>query len=218
MARIVFDLDGTLIDSAPDIQHVANTVLAREGVEPISLARTRAFIGNGVGVFVQKMCAARGLPDNAQGRLVTQFEALYQDATGLTKPYPNVETALAALTGAGHVLGICTNKPIKPTQAVLSHLSLGGYFSTVYGGDSLPVRKPDPAPLRAALGELGEGRSIYVGDSDVDAETAQRANIPFLLFTEGYRKVPVAQLPHAGAFDDFAQLTRLVERILSRTA
>ncbi|MBS0124011.1 phosphoglycolate phosphatase [Thetidibacter halocola] len=217
-ARIVFDLDGTLIDSAPDIHGIANAILSEEGQEPISLAQARDFIGNGASVFVQKMRAARSIPEAEHPRLLASFIRRYDHAVMLTLPYPGVVEALAALTAKGHRLGVCTNKPIRPTRAVLAHLGLDRWFGTVWGGDSLPVHKPDPAPLHAAFEALGDGPRLYVGDSDVDAETAQRAEVPFLLFTEGYRKVPVSEMHHDVPFDDFATLPALVERLLASAA
>ena len=214
-ARIVFDLDGTLIDSAPDIQGIANGLMAQEGHAPFSLAQARDFIGNGVVVFVQKMRAARGIPDADHDRLLAEFVARYHSATALTETYPGVVQALRALIASGHALGLCTNKPRAATTSVLAHLSLDPFFTAVIGGDSLPVSKPDPAPLHAAFDALGSGTTIYVGDSDVDAETALRAKVPFLLFTEGYRKVPVSELPHTHAFSHFDELPILVETLLA---
>jgi phosphoglycolate phosphatase len=214
MARIVFDLDGTLIDSAPDIQGIANSLMEKEGFDPFTLAQARDFIGNGVAVFVQKMRAARGIPDTEQERLLTDFVSRYHSATELTETYPEVSQALQSLIAAGHVLGICTNKPSVATRAVLAHLFLDTYFKSVIGGDSLPVSKPDPAPLHAAFDALGTGPVIYVGDSDVDAETAVRAKVPFFLFTEGYRKLPVSEIPHTQAFSNFGELPDLIETLL----
>ena len=203
MAPIVFDLDGTLVDSAPDIQRIANELMTEEGLAPFTLDQAHDFIGNGVSGFVQKMGTARGIPDTDHNKLLARFVARYQYATELTEVYPDVRQALQALQAAGHRLGVCTNKPMQATRAVLRHLSLDTYFKTVIGGDSFPVSKPDPAPLHAAFDTLGEGQTVYVGDSDVDAETATLAGVPFLLFTEGYRKVPVADLPHTQTFDHF---------------
>lgn len=218
MARIVFDLDGTLIDSAPDLHFIANGVLEAEGKAPITLDDAREFVGNGASVFVAKMRAARSIPDSEHDRLLADFMARYEFAVDHTVPYAGVIEALSALKAAGHILGICTNKPLVPTRAVLDHLGLTPFFDCIYGGDSLPTHKPDPAPLIAAYADLGEGPRVYVGDSDVDAETAQRADVPFLLFTEGYRKSPVEALFHTHAFDDFAALARLVETTLTEDA
>ena len=214
MARIVFDLDGTLIDSAPDIQGIANRILQAEGRDPIDLATTHKFIGNGTKVFIDRMIAARDLDEADHDRLHAAFLAHYDDAVDLTHPYPGVVAALDALA-RDHALGICTNKPIKPTRHVVDHLGWSARFGVVYGGDSFAVKKPDPAPLHAAFAALGDGPCLYVGDSEVDAETADRAGVPFLLFTEGYRRGPVADMPHSIAFDDWRAVPDLVARMLA---
>ena len=216
MNAIVFDLDGTLVDSAPDIRDIANRVLAEQGAGPISLEQTRSFIGNGAAVFVERMSAARGI-DSDPDRLAAmhaRFEELYNTAAGLSRLYPGVAEALRILRDSGFALGLCTNKPIRPARFVLAHFGLEGLFDVVLGGDSLPRRKPDPQPLLHAFDNLGRSARIYVGDSEVDAETARRADIPFLLFTEGYRKSPVAALPHAASFSSYALLPELAQTIL----
>jgi phosphoglycolate phosphatase len=101
---------------------------------------------------------------------------------------------------------------------VLSHFGLGPRFGAVLGGDSLSARKPDPAPLLAVLEALGAAEGVYVGDSEIDAETAERASVPFLLFTEGYRKAAVETLVHAAAFSHFDALPALVAERTSRSA
>ena len=215
-ARIVFDLDGTLIDSAPDIQGIANTVLRGAGAAPITLKETRAFIGEGIGVFVAKMRAAREIPDSEQARFLDQVVALYDDAVTLTLPYPGVTETLDVLSRA-HRLGICTNKLHRPCIAVLRHLGIDGYFQSIWGGDNPLARKPDPAPLLAVFEELGDGPCFYVGDSEIDAETAVRASVPFLLFSPGYRRSPIDQIPHRTHFDDFAALPALIKELLDET-
>jgi phosphoglycolate phosphatase len=207
---IVFDLDGTLIDSAPDIMGIANAILDREGKPPLSLAETISFIGSGSPVFVARMRAARGLPEHRQDAVLADFIAAYDSAVTLTQIYPGVRQALTDLRAAGHTLGICTNKPVRPAERILTHLGLEIFFDIVLGGDSLAKRKPDPAPLQAALAGLGVATGLYIGDSEVDAETAQRAGTPFLLFTEGYRKSPVSDIPHAAAFDAFSDFPGLI--------
>ena len=214
-ARIVFDLDGTLIDSAPDIRGIANAVLKDAGKTPISLEETRSFIGEGIGIFVAKMRSARGIPDSEQVRILNQVVALYDDAVTLTVPYPGVIDALKTLSQT-HRLGICTNKLHRPTLSVLKHLGLDRHFSSVWGGDNPLGRKPEPAALLAAFEELGNGPCIYVGDSEVDAETAQRASVPFLLFTQGYRKRPIDQIPHNHSFGNFHELPGLIAEYSAR--
>ncbi|SPJ25314.1 phosphoglycolate phosphatase [Palleronia abyssalis] len=208
--RIVFDLDGTLIDSAPDIRQAANTVLAREGVPPLDRDEVQSFIGNGAPVFVDRMMAARSLPEANRDRVLDAFLDLYETAVDLTTPYPDVIETLARLCADGHALGLCTNKPESPARAVMQHLDLDGFFDVVIGGDTLPRRKPDPSPLLAAFHALGQGAAIYVGDSEVDAATAEAAGIPFLLFTEGYRKAPPADLPHAARFSAWPDMPALL--------
>ncbi len=209
---IVFDLDGTLIDSAPDINAIANAVLASEGAPAITLADTHDFIGHGAGVFVSRMMAARDLGNDTtlHATLLADFEDRYKTATHLSRLYPGVLDALKSLHATGYRLGLCTNKPIIPTRTVLTHFAIDGFFAVVLGGDSLPQRKPDPTPLRHVFDALGVGQNrLYVGDSEVDAETAQRARTPFVLYTKGYRKTPAQQLYHTHLMDDFADLASI---------
>lgn len=216
LAALVFDLDGTLIDSAPDIRNVGSAALAVAGLAPMTLAETRACIGHGAAAFVTQALALRGVTDDAalHARVLQVFLDRYDDAVGATLPYPGVPEALAALRGAGHRLALCTNKPTRPTRAVLAHVGLTEAFEVLVCGDTLPQRKPDPAPLLAAVQALGGGAAIYVGDSEVDAATADGARLPFLLFTEGYRKRPVEDLYHSHSFADFAALPGLVDDLL----
>jgi phosphoglycolate phosphatase len=214
---VVFDLDGTLIDSAPDIHACVNAVLRLNGARLLTLDQVRGFIGGGVDLLWRRVIGATGLPPEAHRDLVASFMTRYHDATALTRLYPNVTEALGVLADRGHPLGICTNKPLGPTRAVLDHFGISQIFATVIGGDSLPQRKPDPAPLRAAFAALGSDpdapQGIFVGDSEFDVETASNTGVPMLLFLRGYRKTPVDDLPHHAAFDDFDQLPALVEEL-----
>ncbi|MGR3460308.1 MAG: phosphoglycolate phosphatase [Roseovarius sp.] len=213
---VIFDLDGTLIDSAPDIHAAANRLMARHGLAPFPPEETRGFIGSGVPHFITCCLRARGEAGNAalRAQMIAEFIELYETAVTLTRVYPGVADALSALASAPYVLGLCTNKPVMPARAVLAHLGLDAHFPVVIGGDSLSVRKPDPAPLQAVVAGLGARDAVYVGDSEVDAETAARAGLPFALYTQGYRKGAVADMPHARAFADFADLPGIVAEML----
>lgn len=217
---IVFDLDGTLVDSAPDIHAAVNAVLRDEGVRPLTLDQVRGFIGGGVEVLWYRILEATRLPDARYRDLLAAFMSRYSRSTSLTRLYPGVTIALGVLADRGHRMGICTNKPMQPTVAVLEYMGIVGMFDTIVAGDSLPQRKPDPAPLRQALLDLGADpdapQAIYVGDSEVDAETAAALPLPLLLFSGGYRKTPVEQLPHHAVFDDFHVLPALIEQVVMR--
>jgi phosphoglycolate phosphatase len=209
---VVFDLDGTLIDSAPDIHATANRVLAEEGLPEMTLDRVRGFIGRGVPVLVARLLEASGAAADAgrEAHMTRRFLGLYESAVGLTTAYPGVPEALDRLAARGHRCAICSNKPEGPSRAILRHLRLDHHFPVIVGGDRLPNRKPDPAPLRLAIAEAGGGPAVLVGDSEVDAETAQAAGVPFLLFSEGYRKGPITALPHKAHFQRFEALPGLV--------
>jgi phosphoglycolate phosphatase len=210
---VIFDLDGTLIDSAPAIFAVSNAVLAGLGLPALTLPQVRSFVGKGVPNLVRQLLAASGEdPDGPLfQRVETALVARYETEVEGNAPYPGVADALVRLAAGGCRLAVCTNKPLRPAEAALAHVGLRDVFDHVLGGDSLPTRKPDPAMLHASHARLGGGPMIYVGDSEIDAETAVNARVPFVLYTEGYRKAPVSALPHRVAFSDFAMLPGIVE-------
>lgn len=208
---IVFDLDGTLIDSAPDIHACVNTVLRSHDIPLLSLQRVRSFIGGGVELLWTRIMGATRVDPVHRPILIAAFMARYHDATALTRVFPGAIEALGQLADAGHPLGICTNKPAGPTTMILDHFGLSPLVSAVICGDSLPQKKPHPAPLIAAFDRLGGQRGIFVGDSEFDAHCAAAVPVPFLLFSGGYRMTPIHELPHLAAFDEFSRLPTLIE-------
>lgn len=212
MSVVVFDLDGTLIDSAPDIRAAVNMMLAEQGVAPLALPTIVSFIGNGLPKLVERVMQRTGL-DPARHRELTAITLGHYNAatTHLTRPYEGVIAALETLSQTGHTLALCTNKPEAPTRAILHDLKIASYFKAIVGGDTLDVKKPDPEPLLHILRQLGNAPAVYVGDSEVDAQTAQSAGVHFALFTQGYRKSPVNQIPHQDTFSDFNDLPGLIQ-------
>ena len=207
MHALIFDLDGTLIDSAPDIRAAVNSMLQSLGEPPMTLAEITSYIGNGLPHLVRLVMQSRRIDPVLHSTLTQRTLAAYHaDETTLTTLYPGVRDTLDQLRTAGLRLGLCTNKPFVPTQAILDTFGLTDYFDAVIGGDSLPQRKPDPTPLRHVITALKATHVLYIGDSEVDAATAQNAGVPFALFTEGYRKAPADSLGASLLFSDFAQL------------
>lgn len=198
---VIFDLDGTLVDSAPDIQASVNVMLVEEGLEPLDLPTTISFIGNGLPKLVERVMAARGIADDEFERLHARVLAIYNaSSSDKTVVYEGVIDVLKELKAQGVYLGVCTNKPEEPARHVLAGLELEGFFEVVIGGDSLPVRKPDPQPLFEAMGDFAATDVLYVGDSEVDAGTAESAKVRFALFTKGYRKSPVEEITYSVKF------------------
>lgn len=211
---VVFDLDGTLIDSLPDIAAAANALLADHGLGPLPQSQVGGFVGMGERVFLDRLIAATALDANEYDTLMAAFIAHYKASTGLTTVFPGALDMLVALKAEGYKIGLCTNKPGVPLAAVLEVLDLARWFNVIIAGDTLPVRKPDPAPLRMAFDRMGATKGLYVGDSDVDAETAQRAGVPFAFFTEGIRTKPVEDIPHDRAFDCFGDLPAICSELM----
>jgi phosphoglycolate phosphatase len=208
---MIFDLDGTLVDSAPDLHAAMNTLLRERGVAPLDLPTLRSFIGNGVPTLVSRSFAARGLPCEGAEHMaaVHSFHAHYDaDPASRTTIYPGVRGLLDRLAREGVPMGVCTNKYEGGTRLVLAATGLDPYFAATVGGDTLPVLKPDPAPLRLCAERLGVGVAdiVYVGDSEVDAATAQAAGATFALFTGGYRKTAAEDIPADFRFDGFDDL------------
>jgi phosphoglycolate phosphatase len=210
--RVVFDLDGTLIDSLPDLASAANAVLTARGEPELPDSVVAGFVGMGEGVFVDRLIAATALDLGERPAILADFLRHYKEMASRTRLFDGVTDALANLRARGAALGLCTNKPGGPLDAVLAHLGWEESFDVVVAGDTLPLRKPDPAPLHHAFAALG-GPGIYVGDSEVDAATAQAAGVPFVLFTRGIRMTPVEAIPHDVAFEDFAALPEICERL-----
>jgi len=213
---IVFDLDGTLIDSAADLAAAINSMLADFGCQPLEVPEVRRMIGDGVAMLVARALATRHCRQVDPARAAEVFMRHYEsDATSLTTAFPGAAPALQALRAAGLPLAVCTNKPERITADILGELGLAAYFSRVVGGDSLPFRKPDPRVLLTLLETFAARpeRSLLVGDSEVDAATASAAGVPFVLMKHGYRRGPAEDIRCIAALESFEELPPLVRAL-----
>ena len=185
MRAVIFDLDGTLIDSAPDIAAVVNRVLAADGLAPHSLEAVRGMIGDGAKQLLERAFAAHGV--RAEPRHLAAFLVDYNaNPVVETVAYAGIPPVLAELREAGHPLGVCTNKPIGPALKILDALDLAAFFGTVVGGDSTPYKKPDPRHLAAALAGLEVGEAVMIGDHDNDMLAAAGLGLLGIFATWGY--------------------------------
>jgi phosphoglycolate phosphatase len=183
----VFDLDGTLVDSAPDIHAALDRLMARRQLPGFARAEVVGMIGDGVRVLLERAHAARGLPlDEAS---LDHFMADYEaNAAVLTRPFAGIPELLGGLRDAGWQLAVCTNKPEAAARVLLSGLGLDGHFSALGGGDSFHMRKPDPGHLRATLAAAGAApeAAVMIGDHANDIEAARGAGVRAIFAGWGY--------------------------------
>ncbi|MDR3514336.1 MAG: phosphoglycolate phosphatase [Azospirillaceae bacterium] len=218
LVAVVFDLDGTLIDSVSDIGTATNLLLARHGRTPLPIERYRDLVGDGSGKLLQYAFAATGapLPKEQLNDVLDEFLIDYARVPALPAClYPGVVETLDALARAGIRLGVCTNKPERISHKVLAEIGLTGYFGAVCGGDTLTVRKPDPATLRHVLTQLDApaGAAVMVGDSGNDVALARAAGVAVVAVSYGYPRMPVARLGADQLIDNFAELPRALESL-----
>ncbi len=189
---VLFDLDGTLIDSAPDIAAAADRALAECGLPARGLTRIRGYIGGGADRLIHRCLTDRldGVADGAlfDAALAAFFRHYAAGLTVSTQPYPGVPETLATLHARGYALGCVTNKPDRFTRPLLAALALAPYFEVVVAGDTLAVKKPDPAPLLHAAELLGAhaATTTMIGDSMADLKAARAAGMRVLCVSYGY--------------------------------
>ncbi|GGG28763.1 phosphoglycolate phosphatase, bacterial [Caldovatus sediminis] len=183
----LFDLDGTLVDSAPDLHAATDRLMARLGLPGFARAEIVAMVGDGARALVERALAARGRSFDADA--LADFLADYTAHSAVqTRPFPGIPEALDALAAAGWRLAVCTNKPEAATRALLEALGLLGRFAAIGAGDSFAVRKPDPGHLLATLRLAGgaPAAAVMVGDHRNDVAAALAADLPCVFATWGY--------------------------------
>jgi phosphoglycolate phosphatase len=211
---LLLDLDGTLVDSVPDLAAALNRLLGTRGLAPLSRAEIAPMVGDGVAKLVERALAARGqAPD--EGALAEYSADYGAHAAVETRPYPGVAEALNSLTGEGWLLAVCTNKPEAAARSLLGALGLAQCFAAIGGGDSFPVRKPDPAHLLATLTAAGgdPAHAVMAGDHANDVAAARGAALPCIFAAWGYGPLAMADGAAAVAHD-FAELAAIARRLV----
>ncbi|HEX6956485.1 MAG TPA: HAD family hydrolase [Ferrovibrio sp.] len=212
---ILFDLDGTLVDTAPDLAAATDYALQSAGRPAIGLDAVRQMVGDGARALLERgFQVTGGMPSqDIFEAAVAALYVYYEDHLADTsRPFPGVVTSLANLAENGYALAVCTNKLERFSRELLQRLGLDGFFGAVVGGDTLSVRKPDPGHVRGTVEKLGEklgkqiGWAAMVGDSAYDVNAAQAAGLPCIAVSFGYTRIPARELGADRLIDHFAEL------------
>jgi phosphoglycolate phosphatase len=217
---IVFDLDGTLVDTAPDLIAALNFVLEREGMPPVPLHAARTMIGAGARKLIERGLELDGRVTSVEdiSRLTNDFIDYYADhIADASRPFEGLESALDDLSGRGYRFAVCTNKLEWLSRLLLDQLGLSARFAAICGADTFGVSKPDPAILRQTIALAGGQLSsaIMVGDAGPDIGVARRAGIPVIGVEFGYTEIPIADLKPDLLIGHFRDLPAAVESLMA---
>ncbi len=219
---VVFDLDGTLAETAPDIMRVLNLILTREGLQGLPLERARELVGAGARALIERgfRVAGRPLDRETLERLFEDFLLIYaEDVASDSHLFDGALAAMDALTREGYALGVCTNKPILHTRLILDHFGISDRFAAIAGRDSFPFHKPDPRHLTLTIeaAKADPARAVMIGDSLTDIATARAAGIPCICVPFGYTDVAIETLSPDLVIRHFDALPAAVRQMLGRS-
>jgi phosphoglycolate phosphatase len=219
---VVFDLDGTLVDTAPDLIAALNHVLARDGIAPLPLASARNMIGAGARKLIERglEVAGRDVGADELNRMMRDFIDYYAaHIADASRPFEGLEDALDELSGRGYRFAVCTNKLEWLSKLLLDRLGLSARFAAICGADTFGVAKPDPAILQQTLARAGGHTSaaIMVGDAGPDVGVARRAGVPVIGVGFGYTDVPIAELKPDRLIGHMSELPAAVESLMKST-
>ena len=213
---ILFDLDGTLIDSAPDLVGTLNIILRRHGRTTLTISAVKKLVGNGARALLERGFKETGAPAENLDALTVEFiETYVPNCAVLSRPFSGVIETLDTFANSGYRMAVCTNKPQAPSETILTELVLMQYFEVVVGGDFFPMRKPDPQHLLGTLQlmDAPENPAIMVGDSYNDVASARNAGIPVIVVTYGYTTTPAHELGGDILVDHFSDIVTAVARL-----
>lgn len=217
---LAFDLDGTLVDTAPDLIAALNVILSREDISELPLASARNLIGGGARKLIERglEVAGRNCTTAEIDRMMKDFIAYYADhIADLSRPFEGLEAALDELEARGFLLAVCTNKLEWLSKLLLDRLQLSPRFAAICGADTFGVAKPDPVFLRQTVARAGGDmtRTIMVGDAGTDIGVARRANVPVIGVTFGYTETPIHELKPDRVISHMSDLPRAVSDVFT---
>jgi len=220
-ALVIFDLDGTLLDTHVDLVESLNHTISALGLEPVSYDDLTHLVGHGARVMIERACRLRGHPLEADAlpALMERFIAHYAgNMPGRTEPYPGLVAAMDRLKSKGYRLAVCTNKMESLALGLLEKLDLTRYFDAITGGDSFEYRKPDARHLTGTISRAGGdiSRTVMIGDSVNDIAVARNASVPSIAVPFGYSDVPVSALGPDHIITHFDELTPELVEVLMR--
>lgn len=218
---VIYDLDGTLIDSAKDMQVAVSRVLADHGLPPVTEDDVRIFMGQGSKVTMNKAFTKYGktLDDEALSAVTREFVRYYEaDPVSHTQAFSGVSEVVACFDTLGLKQGVCTNKFERPSRMILEHLKLMPPIADLAGADTFPVRKPDPRHILMLVERMGRtaGKAVMVGDSIHDVEAAHAAGLPAVLVSWGYTDTPANELGAEAVIERFDALPQALQTLASR--
>jgi phosphoglycolate phosphatase len=207
-ASIAFDLDGTLVDTAPDLVRALNATIVPDGLAPVPVLEVRAMVGRGAQALLERAYAGQGrrLAPQDSAALVARFIEIYQaDIAAHSRVFPGVEATLARLQRAGATLSVCTNKPSVLSDLLIAEFRLTDYFARIIGPDRTTAKKPAADHVHTALG-TGHLRAAMVGDSAPDVDAARAAGVPSIVLSYGYSEQPAGSLGADRLLHDFSDI------------
>ncbi len=215
---VILDLDGTIVDSAPEFLAVVNRLFDEIGRPPVTLAQARSFMGYGIVVLLEHALESTGglpEPDEFESYVARGIELFYTHHLELTRPFPGVIDTLTALQEQAVRFGLCTNKPHDAALETLEALGLAPFFGAVVGRGEASAQKPDGAHVHAVIDRLGAdaGRAVMIGDTETDIGAARNARVPAIAVSYGYSRVPVSELGADVIIDDFTELPDALARL-----
>jgi phosphoglycolate phosphatase len=218
---ISFDLDGTLVDTAPDLVRSTNVVMDAAGIARISLASVRGMVGQGARALIIKAAAAGGVTfgeEDLNARIAHFLEIYQAGLTELSLPFDGVDETLGVLSDQGAILSVCTNKPPHLANPVLQAFGLNRHFKAIVGNGQAGVNKPDARHLTYTINACGGdlSRALMVGDSITDVQAARNAGIPVVLVSFGYTIEKASTLGADAIFDHYHELPELAARMMAR--